>query len=46
MLASRMGVRAVEVLLEGKSSRVIGIRENKIIDDDIDEALAMPREFQ
>ncbi len=45
MLASRMGVRAVEVLLEGKTSRVIGIRENRITDDDIDEALAMPREF-
>ncbi|MDD3225425.1 MAG: 6-phosphofructokinase [Clostridium sp.] len=45
MLASRMGVRAVEVLLEGESSRVIGIRENKITDDDIDEALAMPRKF-
>jgi 6-phosphofructokinase 1 len=45
MLASRMGVRAVEVLIEGKSSRVIGIRENKITDDDIDEALAMPRKF-
>jgi 6-phosphofructokinase 1 len=45
MLASRMGVRAVEVLLEGKTSRVIGIRENRITDDDIDEALAMPRQF-
>ncbi|WP_234123036.1 6-phosphofructokinase [Clostridium hydrogenum] len=45
MLASRMGVRAVEVLIEGKTSRVVGIRDNKIVDDDIDEALAMPREF-
>lgn len=45
MLASRMGVRAVEVLLQGESSRVIGIRDNKITDDDIDEALAMPRKF-
>ena len=45
MLASRMGVRAVEVLIEGKTSRVIGIRDNKITDDDIDEALAMPRKF-
>jgi 6-phosphofructokinase 1 len=45
MLASRMGVRAVEVLIEGKSSRVIGIRDNKITDDDIDEALAIPRKF-
>ncbi|WP_010234816.1 6-phosphofructokinase [Clostridium arbusti] len=45
MLASRMGVRAVEVLIEGKSSRVIGIRDNKITDDDIDEALAIPSKF-
>jgi 6-phosphofructokinase 1 len=45
MLASKMGVRAVEVLIEGESSRVIGTRENKITDDDIDEALAIPRKF-
>lgn len=45
ILASRMGARAVEVLLEGKSSRVIGIRGGQITDDDIDEALAMPRKF-
>ena len=31
VLASRMGDRAVEVLVEGKSSRVIGIRDGKII---------------
>ena len=45
VLASRMGAKAVEVLLQGKTSRVIGIRDNKIIDDDIDEALAMPRKI-
>ncbi len=45
VLASRMGVKAVEVLLEGKTSRVIGIRDNKIIDQDIDEALAVERKF-
>lgn len=45
ILASRMGARAVEVLLEGKSARVIGIRGGQITDDDIDEALAMPRTF-
>ena len=43
VVASRMGHRAVEVLLEGKSSRVIGLRDGKIVDDDIIEALAMPR---
>lgn len=45
VLSSRMGSKAVEVLLEGKTSRVIGIRENKIVDDDIDEALAIERKF-
>lgn len=45
VLASRMGVKAVEVLMEGKTSRVIGIRDNQIIDQDIDEALAMERKF-
>ena len=40
-----MGSKAVEVLLEGKTSRVIGIRNNEIIDDDIDEALALDRKF-
>ena len=41
VLAARMGAKAVEVLLEGKTSRVIGIKGNKIIDQDIDEALDM-----
>ncbi|NLZ48270.1 MAG: 6-phosphofructokinase [Clostridiales bacterium] len=45
VLASRLGARAVELLIEGKSSRVVGIRNGQIIDDDIDEALAMPRKF-
>ena len=45
VLASRMGAKAVEVLLEGKTSRVIGIRDNKIIDQDIDEALAIESKF-
>ena len=34
VLASRMGAKAIEVLLEGKTSRVIGIRNNEIIDQD------------
>ena len=45
VLASRIGAKAVEVLLEGKTSRVIGIRDNKIIDQDIDEALDMESKF-
>lgn len=45
ILASRMGGKAVEVLLEGKTARVVGIRNNKIIDMDIKEALNMEKEF-
>lgn len=45
ILASRLGAKAVQVLLEGKSQRVIGIKDNKVVDTDIDEALAMPRVF-
>ena len=45
ILASRLGAKAVEVLLEGKSSRVIGIKGNEIIDEDIDEALSLKHDF-
>ena len=45
ILASRMGVRAVELLLDGSSARVVGIRDNHIIDMDITEALKMTRPF-
>ena len=40
-----MGAKAVEVLLEGKTSKVIGIKENRIFDMDIDEALDIERSF-
>ncbi|CCJ33569.1 6-phosphofructokinase [Caloramator australicus] len=43
ILASKMGARAVELLMEGKSQRVIGIRDGKIIDMDIVEALSMKK---
>jgi 6-phosphofructokinase 1 len=43
--ASRMGYRAIELLEEGKSSRVVGVNDGKISDMDIDEALAVPRQF-
>lgn len=45
ILASRFGYRAIELLEEGKTSRVIGIKEEKIIDLNIDEALKMTRIF-
>ncbi|MGD8188426.1 6-phosphofructokinase [Brevibacillus ginsengisoli] len=40
MLASRMGAAAVDLLLEGKADRMVGISNNQIVDVDIDEALA------
>ncbi len=43
VLASRLGVRSVELLMEGKSQRVVGIKDGKIVDIDIDEALAMEK---
>ena len=45
ILASRMGSKAVEVLREGKSARVIGIKNNKIMDMDIKEALNIEKVF-
>lgn len=45
VLASRMGSKAIELLMEGKTSRVVGIKDNEIFDQDIDEALALERKF-
>lgn len=46
LLASRMGAKSVELLLQGKAGRVVGIKDNRIFDMDINEALAMKRVFQ
>jgi len=45
ILASRMGYHAVELLEQNIGNRVVSIRGNKIVDDDINEALSMPRKF-
>jgi 6-phosphofructokinase 1 len=39
VLASRLGARAVELLMEGNGGRAVGIEKNKIVDYDIVEAL-------
>ncbi|MFD1066056.1 6-phosphofructokinase [Oceanobacillus locisalsi] len=39
VLASRLGAAAVELLLDNKSSRMVGIRKNHIIDNDMDDIL-------
>ncbi|RBW71483.1 6-phosphofructokinase [Bacillus taeanensis] len=41
VLASRLGARAVELLLEGKGGRTVGIQNNKIVDHDINEILSV-----
>lgn len=45
ILASTLGAKAVELLIEGKTSKVVGVRDGKIVYDDIDEALSMERKF-
>ncbi|MDI6618200.1 MAG: 6-phosphofructokinase [Clostridiales bacterium] len=45
ILASRLGAKAVDLLSENASSRVVGIRGNKIVDVDINEALDMKKEI-
>ncbi|TYR81234.1 6-phosphofructokinase [Priestia megaterium] len=42
VLGSRFGGRAVELLMEGKGGRAIGIRKNEIVDYDIMEILGEP----
>jgi 6-phosphofructokinase 1 len=39
VLASRLGARAVELLIDGKGGRAVGIECNKLVDYDIIEAL-------
>lgn len=46
IMASQMGYRAVELLLEGKVGRAVGVRQNQIIDLDFDEALSQKRVFR
>ena len=45
VLASRMGARAVELLKDNTGNRIVSIRSNKIVDDDIEDALSMPPVF-
>ena len=44
--ASRMGYEAVKVLLEGKGNRIIGTRDGRITDMDMEEALAMTKSLE
>lgn len=42
VLASRLGAYAVELLLEGKSARCVGIINNHLVNNDILEAIKIP----
>ncbi len=45
MLAAQFGNKAVRLLKEGIGNRVVGIRDNKIMDMDIIEAVSMKKTF-
>lgn len=39
ILATRLGNRAVELLIEGKKGRMVGVQNNKVVDHDIIESI-------
>ena len=43
--ASVMGAKAVELLMDGKSNRVVGYRHGEFVDFDINDALSMKKEI-
>lgn len=46
VLATQMGYHAVELLEQGVGNRVVGIKQDKVVDFDIDEALEMEKPFE
>ena len=45
ILGARLGAHAIDTLMEGRTARVVGIKNNKIFDMDINEALQVKSEF-
>jgi 6-phosphofructokinase 1 len=45
LVASQMGARAVELLLSGKSNRIVCMQKSEIVDVDIEEGLSMKKEL-
>ena len=43
VMGSRMGSYAVEILLRGKQNRVVAVKDGRLVDYDIDEALKMTK---
>lgn len=46
VIATQMGYHAVELLEQGIGNRVVGIKEDKVVDFDIDEAFEMTKPFE
>ena len=46
VLATQLGYHAVELLEKGIGNRVVGIKQDKVVDFDIDEALEMKKPFE
>ena len=46
VVAAKMGQKAIDLLLEGKSNRVVCIKNGKINDIDVNEALAMKKTIE
>ena len=46
VLATQMGYHAVELLEKGIGNRVVGIKDDKVVDFDIDKALEMHKPFE
>ena len=45
VLASRMGEKAVDLLMQGVGGQCVSIKDNQIVSVPIEEALNMPREI-
>lgn len=45
LLGTRCGVRAVQLLIEGRGSKVVGVKNDQIIDMDISKAIGMKKTF-
>ncbi len=45
ILASRLGVKAVELLIDGKTAKMVGMGANKIISADLKDTIQQPREI-
>lgn len=45
VVASQLGNAAVELLLSGKANRVVGIKNDRVVDYDIQESLKMEKKF-